>query len=835
MTNIFAIFLARMFTFGRKASYLNIILINYKKMVKKSLLVLAATISTVGSVYAQNKTCATDEMMNKARAEHPEIIQFEAQMEQQIKEGLKHIDLSRYAAKGTADPDSAINGSQPGVVETIPPESPADRNKYVYHIPIVIHVIHDYGAEYVDDNDIYEAVKEWNKTYMQENADTADVISPYRYHDPLHPGYIGNPRIVLHLANRDPNGNPTKGILHHRSYLAYNGGDQAKYDDWPNNAYINIWSVRSMPGHSSAAAYAYYPSAVQAPSMAPYDGVISLYDYMIAGKTINHEIGHCLNLKHTWGDTNNPEVGCGDDDVDDTPPTKGHNPQNCTPTALYDTTCALGYAKNYIIHDTETVVIDYPDTVNSQNIMDYTYCDKMFTKGQVLRMHQTLNLDVANRDHLWSTQNLIATGLLLDATKDPRTDIIPMQDLAPIPDFSVEKGKVTGVPPSERTYFTCANNSAMQFSFVNRSWNDTITSVKMTFSNGASQPSVTLSGAGLSSTVNNTFSEPGWVTVGMEVLGNGANAATPVSSSTQAVYVADGDHPTVVDPQVAQYFMDFRADQTANWPIFNYYNNEFKWELDDAHGFLDHSCIRYSGFDNRPFPANAVGTPGGDYDDFFSPAFDLTAMSSGDCNLNFMSTGTFRTGNPADMKDSLIISYSTDCGRNWQLLKGITKHDLGNNGTLTIAYAPLTYDEWALHSIDLPAAARTNKTFFRFRYKPGVDGNQTGTGNNFYLDRINISNFPLGVNTLVSGAHKVAVAPNPTTGSSYVIINGGGNETATVRVTDVTGRVVYTTSKQLASGLDRVEIPASVLEVKGMYMVHVNTGAETYTEKLVAY
>lgn len=801
-------------------------------MVKKSLLIVAAAGLLAGNVKAQTHTCATDEAMRQARLAHPEIAEYEAQLEAQIQEGLKHLDLRQFAAaKGTVD-----SIPQPGVIQAL---SPRDINTYEYHIPIVVHIIHDYGTENITDDAIYQAVKDWNTVYAKQNADTSDVIAPFKK-------YIGNPRIVLHLANKDPHGNPTKGIVRHQHYLSINGGDQAKLDGWPNNAYLNIWVVKLMPAHSNAAAYAYYPSAAQAPAMAPYDGVITLFDYFNNDKTINHEIGHCMNLKHTWGDTNDPEVGCGDDDVDDTPPTKGHSPQGCTPAALYDTTCATGYLKHYVVDsigpDNNTypkdTIIDYPDTVNAQNIMDYTYCSRMFTLGQVLRMHQALNLDVANRNNLWSQRNLAATGLLPDSTYNSQTStFIPMADLAPIPDFSVEIGKVSsGVPPSERTFFGCANNGGLQFGLTNRSWGDTVTKVDLSFSNGASTPTTTLQGGTLSSTIYNTFSQPGWVNVTMNVYGNGpVNGTTPATSTRQSFYVADGDNPIVVDPNISQYYMEFNPGTTDNWPIFNYYNNEFKWKLRDNVGFYDHTCIEYTGFDGRAYPANETGSPGGDKDDFFSPAFNLTSMSSGDCNLNFMSAATFRTGNPADMKDSLLISYSIDCGRNWIQIAGLGKNQLANNGSLTIAYEPLGSGEWVLHSINIPAQARTNKTFFRFRYKPGTDGNQNSTGNNFYLDRINIGNFPLGVNTMVNGDHNIAVAPNPTTGSSYVIISNLNSGTAHVTVTDLAGRVVFTTSQALSSNVERVEIPASVLKVKGMYMVHVNTDTQSFTEKLVSY
>ena len=742
--------------------------------------------------------------MDKVRREHPEMIQIEQSMEAQMKEGLKHINLPQYAAKGTN-------------ATTLP----IDPSTFIYDIPIVVHVIHDYGTtDYLTDDAIFNAVKEWNIVYAGANADTADVIPTFK-------PYIGNPRIRLHLATKDPDGNPTKGITHHQSYLSTVGGDQAKYDQWPNNAYVNIWFVASFLGQpvglSGLLAYAVIPSAAQIPAEAPYDGVICKSVAMLFDKTINHEVGHIFNLYHPWGPTNDPEIACGDDGVDDTPPTKGHWSCNTS-----DTACATGYFKHYFLDSLNTIdtLIDYPDTANTQNTMDYSGCAKMFTKGQVYRMHQTLNLDVANRNHLWSPANLAATGALL-----------PMQDLNPIPDFSVERGKPSsGIPPTERTYFYCANDAAIQFGFINRSWNDTITQVKWHFSNGATTPDVTSTSTTLSTAVYNSFSQPGWVTVGMEVTGNGATATT--TSSTQAVYAADGANPIVVNPNYAQYVMEFNPGETDNWPIFNYYNNEFKWQINNSVGYYDHTCMQYTGYDSRVFNALGhypTGSPGGDFDDFFTPAFDLTAMTTGNCNLNFMSAGTFRTGNTSDMKDSLFISYSTNCGRSWTTLKALGKHDLANNGTLTIAYAPLWMGEWALQSIDIPAAARTNKTFFRFRYKPGVDANEVSTGNNFFLDRINIGNFPLGLNTLVGDNHKIAVAPNPTTGNSYVIINGINNGTANVEVTDVTGRVVYSTSHMLSANVERIEIPASALQVKGIYMVHVKTDTQTFTEKLVSY
>ena len=445
---------------------------------KKTIVLTAAALLGLSSFAgAQTSPCGTDELYNQLKRQHPEVGQYEAQLEKAIAEGMKKLNW-RNLAKTTVD------------------------TTYI-DIPVVIHVVHDYGNEYLADNDIFAAVNNWSKVFQKLNADTADVITPFK-------PYIGNAYIRLHLATKDPNGNPTKGITHRQSYLTMNAGDEAKMDQWPPDQYLNIWFINTFSGsHTGAAAYAYYPSSAQ---FMPYvDGIISLSTYMNFDKAIPHEIGHVFNLQHTWGNTNQPGVACGDDQVDDTPPTEGHMP-GCNTAALYDTYCATGYVRNGI---------DYPDTTNTQNIMDYAYCQKMFTIGQVDRMRLALNSNVAGRNNLWSASNLAATGALA-----------PMPDLAPNADFSVERAQMpTGLYiGTEKAVFLCMNNDA-RFIFRNRSWNDTVTNVSWSFSN--SPANATSTNAVI---VVNTFSQPGWLTVSLTATVNNSRANTV---SKQAVHVAD--------------------------------------------------------------------------------------------------------------------------------------------------------------------------------------------------------------------------------------------------------------------------------------------------------
>lgn len=130
---------------------------------------------------------------------------------------------------------------------------------------------------------------------------------------------------------------------------------------------------------------------------------------------------------------------------------------------------------------------------------------------------------------------------------------------------------------------------------------------------------------------------------------------------------------------------------------------------------------------------------------------------------------------------------------------------------------------------------------FRFRYKPGTFTNSSlstylmGSGNNFYMDRFNISSFPTGIdNTVLDQQGGIVLAPNPTTGSTVLTISGGKGM-AQVQVTDVAGKVVYRTQQQLTGQVNSIEIPAGPISVKGMYLVQVVTENKTQTQKLVVY
>lgn len=204
----------------------------------------------------------------------------------------------------------------------------------VYTIPVVFHIIHQYGPENIPNANIYNQMAILNRDYARQNADTAGVIVPFQ-------SLIAKCKIQFKLATIDPLGNCTNGIDRIVSPLTYLGNDAAKLNPWPRHKYMNVWIVNNM--ENGVAGYAYYPSATADAMGAWKDGIIIRYNYIgslspssdFTSRALTHEIGHWLDLSHTWGNTNDPEIECGDDNVMDTPPTAGH--LSCT--NRYDDNC----------------------------------------------------------------------------------------------------------------------------------------------------------------------------------------------------------------------------------------------------------------------------------------------------------------------------------------------------------------------------------------------------------------------------------------------------------------------------------------------------------------
>ncbi len=268
-------------------------------------------------------------------------------------------------------------------------------NDSILTIPVVFHVIHNYGTENISEAQIMSGLKVLNQGFRKQLADTATIVPAFK-------SIAADCEIEFKLARKDPNGNCTNGINRIASTLTTIGDHSVKnLIHWEPSKYLNIYVVRNIP---NLAGHCLMPD--QAAAKPEWDGIVMSHQYVgdigtsnkLRSVVLAHEAGHYLNLFHIWGgnnvpgyfylpvgDTANCNIG---DDVHDTPDTKGW--QSCILNAA---SCGN--------------VVD-----NVQNAMDYSYCNFMFTEGQKQRMRAALHSPIANRNNLVSQSNLIATGLL---------------------------------------------------------------------------------------------------------------------------------------------------------------------------------------------------------------------------------------------------------------------------------------------------------------------------------------------------------------------------------------------------------------------------------------
>jgi len=267
--------------------------------------------------------------------------------------------------------------------------------------------------------------------------------------------------------------------------------------------------------------------------------------------------------------------------------------------------------------------------------------------------------------------------------------------------------------------------------------------------------------------------------------------------------------------------------------MFNYYNNQFKWEFYNgvSHSNTDNSCVRYRSFDSSQ---RLTGKAQGDYDDFYTPAFNLTGAPN-DLYFNFFTAAaevpSSSVGYPLTATgDSLEVDVTITGGEKWIKLSGFNSSELVNNGTLSSEFIASSASVWAPRGVQVPVADRTNNVFFRFRYWPG------NAGNNLYLDDMSIGQFPASVSQVLKTANAFSINPNPATNGCNLVFNTGSDGIVSYIIKDVTGKTIFETTKTFAANSVQQEaVSRTITPNAGMYFVTITIDGVQMTQKLVVY
>lgn len=486
------------------------------------------TITFSKTSFAQSRPCGTDMMVRKSLSQHPDL-------------QVQRDELEAFTRQFTSSNERVIKV-----------------------VPVVFHVIHNYGSENIAKTQIEDAIRILNEDYQLSNSDQNEVISAFS-------SIVANVGFEFRLAQLDPNGNCTDGITRTVSTLTFSADDNVKdLVVWPRNKYLNVWVVDNIS--FGAGGYAYLPGSAQAAT----DGIVVLHTQLgsigtsggsnFSARTLTHEVGHWFNLLHTWGDTNSPgdAANCNsDDNVTDTPNTIGVANQSCN---LAQVSCGS---------------LD-----NVQNYMDYSTCAKMFTNGQKTRMLAAINSGTSSRNNLWTDANLLATGVN-DAA-------VPC---TPIADF-----KASGLA-------ACTNAN---ITFQDQSYN---ASVDATWTWNWSFPGGTPSSSNLQNPVV-TYSTPGSYSATLNVSNS---AGSNVKTKSNYILISTST-PNLVSPVVEGFeiaaFPQNTSDVTMNW----------RYEGTVSNGFARTTTAFASGSASLKYNNLSIATDNSS--SVVSPVIDFSAVTS---------------------------------------------------------------------------------------------------------------------------------------------------------------------------------------------------------------
>jgi len=294
--------------------------------------------------------------------------------------------------------------TDPGVQELLNNNRSTSTSGTIYRIPVVFHVLTNQAGSV---SDISNCIIE-NQVQILNNCFRRKAGAPNTN------AAGADAEIEFYLARKNNSGAATNGINRvvttNCDYTTLNSSTQISAirtaagvsTNWPNNKYLNIFVLRTMPNTNRVRGqawyggtnmgvfvhYSYVGSKNSGCSNVTYLDITGFKAYDL-GMTVVHEVGHYLNLLHTF---ENCTTG---DFCDDTPTVS--NTSGLSPT------CASN--DKYSICSGETRNRMW------QNYLDYTddICMDRFTACQVTRMRNVLTTN-SQYTNLVTLTNYQATG-----------------------------------------------------------------------------------------------------------------------------------------------------------------------------------------------------------------------------------------------------------------------------------------------------------------------------------------------------------------------------------------------------------------------------------------
>ncbi len=628
-------------------------------------------------------------------------------------------------------------------------------------IPVVVHVI-CLSTEAVGtgrnltDARVQAQIAILNRDFMALNSNwtsgTPSVFQSVR----------GIPEVQFCLANKDPSGNATTGIVRH-NYSDPTSTNTIENTikpatSWNATKYFNIWTI-AIPGTSSLGGtlgYAYLPTSGMVGSN--IDGVVIDYRWFgsptiaaVSGdcRALTHETGHYLGLNHIWGNTTSSHVCTDDDGIADTPlqsgPTANNTSFNCSSGSV-PTSCS----------GVQNMFCDYMDYLNDDA------CYSTFSQGQVNVMRNVVQ----------------GTPVTVNGTAYVgRSSLLTSQVTVCAPSLTIDAGITAHITPANLS--TQCGTAAITPQVTSKNFGlNTLTSVTIRYQvNGGAATSFSWTGSLATNATTNVTLAPFTPPAGtftfksFTSLPNGSTDQNTLNDSLKTTHSATGfsSLPFSEDFSATNFNPTVNGITVTQSPT-----DAWTWtrSTSSAYGTGTGCAI----MDNYASTGTTTTNPSGTLDNLVTPTFSFAGVSNATLTFDvayapYIGTNSFY--------DSLAVLVSTDCGTTYtQRIFYSGGASLATATGINTAFTP-TGTQWVNKSISLASLNGQSNVTFAFR-------SISDWGNNLYIDNINIASTTCALTATTSGTSTSCGLANgtatvtPSGGGTYTYLWSNGGSTATI-------------------------------------------------------